>query len=199
MSVKVLCRECNQWKDEEEFFKGDWYVPTRKGRCKQCKVNRRLEWSRTIDGLLWCTYNRQKHSQADREHGNIGYTFDELYDWITQHFAFDDLYSNWRKSDYARDLRPSVDRLDNNFGYSLDNIRLCTWRENYLSDSKANLAIAHSKIRRKVAQLDLDGNVIAEFESIQEAGRKTSANADVINRVCKGLSGHSGGFKWKYI
>jgi hypothetical protein len=40
------------------------------------------------------------------------------------------LYKNWVKSGYEKNFRPSVDRLDSTKGYSFDNIRLVTWKEN---------------------------------------------------------------------
>lgn len=53
-------------------------------------------------------------------------------------------------------------------------------------------------IKKPVIQMDLDGNFIAEFESINEAKRATGASE--INRCCKKNSHYksSGGFKWKY-
>lgn len=52
---------------------------------------------------------------------------------------------------------------------------------------------------KAVAQYDMDGNKIAEYESMREAERQTGIHAGNISRAC--LKDHytTGGFKWKYI
>ena len=54
-------------------------------------------------------------------------------------------------------------------------------------------------LRKKVEQLDLDGNHIAFFDGVREAERKTGARQ--ISRVClkKPRYYTSGGYKWRYV
>lgn len=49
-----------------------------------------------------------------------------------------------------------------------------------------------------VNQLDLDGNFIAEYESISQAGRAINRNHKDIGAVCRGKQISAFGFKWEY-
>jgi len=43
---------------------------------------------------------------------------------------FEELYNNWVKHGYDKWYKPSVDRLNDDKGYSFSNIQLVTWKEN---------------------------------------------------------------------
>lgn len=49
---------------------------------------------------------------------------------------------------------------------------------------------------KRVAQYDLDDNLLAEYQSLKEATSKTGVNN--ISAVCHGKLLQAGGFKWKY-
>lgn len=51
--------------------------------------------------------------------------------------------------------------------------------------------------RKAVYQLDLDGNIIAEYESMTDADKATGVSFKKISLCCKGLQKTCGGFKWK--
>jgi hypothetical protein len=51
----------------------------------------------------------------------------------------------------------------------------------------------------RVAQYDLNNNLIAEFDSVKEASEKTGCSAKKIPSVCRGKAKTCGGFIWKYI
>lgn len=50
---------------------------------------------------------------------------------------------------------------------------------------------------KMVAQYDLDGNFITQFNTIKEAQQKTGANN--ISAVCRGIIKTSGNYIWKYV
>jgi len=55
---------------------------------------------------------------------------------------------------------------------------------------------------RAVLQLDLiTGEVIAEYESVGLAEKKTDTNSDSISAVCNGKRGHlsAGGYRWIWV
>ena len=54
------------------------------------------------------------------------------------------------------------------------------------------------KTARKVEQIDMDGNVIAVYESMKAAGRATGINYGTICNVCGGRAKHAGGYGWRY-
>lgn len=55
-----------------------------------------------------------------------------------------------------------------------------------------------AKISKIVIQLDLDGNVIAEYFGANEAARRTNSDFSKICMVCRGCRKTHNGFKWQY-
>jgi len=53
--------------------------------------------------------------------------------------------------------------------------------------------------KKKVSQLDLDDNFIAEYASIAEASKATEINKSSIAKVCRQERKQAGSYKWKYI
>lgn len=51
---------------------------------------------------------------------------------------------------------------------------------------------------KPVIQLSLDGEFIAEYESISEANRALGVKESHIGQVCRGQRQISNGYKWKY-
>ena len=52
---------------------------------------------------------------------------------------------------------------------------------------------------KPVIQMDLDGNIIAEYVSVHEAGRQVLGKAKThINDCCLGKRNVCGGYKWRY-
>lgn len=52
---------------------------------------------------------------------------------------------------------------------------------------------------RKVAQYDLDGNIIAEFGTMKEAGEKTGVSFKNISKAARGHRKTAGGYIWKFV
>ena len=108
------------------------------------------------------------------------------------------LWNNWIESNYDKMTKPSVDRLDDYKGYSLDNIQLMTWEENKAKGSRDRKNGVNNKKSKAVLQYDLQGNLIKEYYSIMQAERETKISNVSISRVCNGKRKTAGGFKWKY-
>lgn len=53
--------------------------------------------------------------------------------------------------------------------------------------------------KRKVIQMDLDGNEIAVFNSHREASEQTGTCRSSITRCCTGNRKTAGGYRWKYL
>lgn len=127
---KKVCITCEI---EKEFF----YFPKRKSskdgyrnECKLCLSNRVKVYQKTKKGLLSCIYNDQLKSCKKRPKPYPTYTKKELGEWLFSQSNFDKLYKNWVNSGHKKDLRPSVDRIDDNISYNMSNIQLMTWKEN---------------------------------------------------------------------
>ena len=63
--------------------------------------------------------------------------------------------------------------------------------------NKNNLELLPKK-KKKIVQLDLDNNLIKEYESIKEAEKQTGIASPNISRYCKGKVKATNGFKWMY-
>ena len=98
-------------------------------------VTRRYE--KTKHGKLMRTYrnmlSRVKGIQWRKEHlygGKEVLPKDEFYAWALANKSFHILYEAWEQSGFDRKLAPSVDRIDSQKGYTLDNMRWITHSEN---------------------------------------------------------------------
>ena len=95
-------------------------------------MNKRVSYYKTKRGLITSLYARQKACSKRRGHPCPSYVFEAFEEWIISQPNFKYLYDQWVVSGYERRLSPSVDRIDDGKGYSLKNIRLVTWFENYM-------------------------------------------------------------------
>ena len=57
------------------------------------------------------------------------YSKDCLAKWLYDN-GFKEKYKKWKLSGFNKSIKPSVDRVDSNLGYSFDNIQLVAWEEN---------------------------------------------------------------------
>jgi len=158
-----------------------------------------LERSRTKKGLVGAIYSSQKQNSKRRGHTQPTYTINELREWFRNHPLANALYSAWRLSGYRQGLRPSVDRIEDDKGYSFGNIQLMTWAEN---KEKADADRKSGKMKNcqniAVIQMDLEGNFIAEHHSLRSADRFTGIHATHISRCCQNKAKTTGGYKWRF-
>ena len=92
--------------------------------------------------------------------------------------------------------KPCVNHIDENKSNNdLSNLEWCTVRENNAHGTRTKRAA--EKLSQKVVQLDLNNNVLNEFESIRQAERETGAPRTSISSCCNGKTKSAGGFKWR--
>ena len=70
----------------------------------------------------------------------------EFYEWAVGNPEFNQLYINYKESNYSCELAPSVDRVDSSKGYVLDNMEWVTMSEN----SRRGALSKHRKARELV-------------------------------------------------
>jgi len=155
-------------------------------------------YGRTFNGLTARIYHNQKHRSKIKGFNNPEYSLSELREYLSTDDVFNRLYSEWKESDYKKELTPSLDRKDDYLGYSFDNIVVKTWKSNDTRGHKDRKEGINNKVNKAVIQSSKDGSFIAEFHSVREAARQVGGNVGNIASCCRGILKSSLGFKWEY-
>lgn len=79
------------------------------------------------------------------------------------------------------------DKTNNN----VENLEWCD------SSYNINYGTRNEKIRRKVLMLDLNNNILKEYESVRSTSQD-GFDSSCISKCCKGKLPHHKGFKWQY-
>jgi hypothetical protein len=192
-----FCNQCQEDKDVLLFSKNKSQPDGLDFRCKKCESLYRKLYKKTKRGLCLNIHHEQVSSSNDRKHPLPSYTSEELVDWINQQTNFDDLYDAWVLSNYSKWTRPSVDRLDNNKPYTLDNIRLITFKEN---NDRSHIDASNGEFQelKSVDCFDLDSNFICSYKSISEAARQTGMTSGAIHAACNKANRAAKKYLWKY-
>lgn len=168
-----FCPKCEQTLPLEKFGKAKSEPTGHQAYCKSCKKayindeDRKIRYSfKSIDQRLRCQY-----AGTGREN----------------HLTIDDLRFLWER-DKARDMeRPSLDRIDNDGHYILENCRF------------VELSINAGKDKQKpVIQMNMDGEFIKEYPSARIAADALGTIRHSISNAARGYSKSSMGYKWKY-
>ena len=92
--------------------------------------------------------------------------------------------------------KPQINHIDENkLNNDLSNLEWCTERENAIHGTRTKRVA--EKLSKKVIQLDLNDNVLNEFESMRQAERETGIPNGNISSCCNGRTKSAGGYKWR--
>lgn len=188
------CPKCNQTKDISCFYKNKTRYDGVQAYCIKCSK----EKLRTKEEMILNIYYGQRKSSKKRNNPMPTYSKEEFLQWVLNQDNFDTIFNNWVNSGYKMDLVPSIDRLDDYKGYSLDNIQLMTWIENKqkgYDDVKNGI---NNKKSRSVFQYSLQNEFIREFKSIRMAARSVNGLHSTIIKNCVLKCSYAYGFIWKY-
>ena len=166
--------------------------------CKFCRKKEHEIYYHTKEGVITQIYSDQKKASIKRGHAQPAYNKIELSEWMFRQVNFDLLHSEWTLSNYNRWLKPSCDRIDDYKPYTLDNLRLVTWKENHDKwgyDCKNGI---NNKQSNAIKQYSKSGTFITTHHSMREAERNTGVNNANISRCCSGEYKQAGGYVWRF-
>lgn len=198
--MTYICCDCHLEKDEKEFCLNKSEIRGRDYFCKACKAIKKHNFYYSKLGVIQTIWDSQLLSCRIRNHNRPEYTKEELKLWLLSNQLFHELYSNWEVSGFSKDLKPSIDRLDNTKTYSFTNIRLVTFKENMLAANRDHsLNINGFTSCRAVLQFSKEGIFIAEYPSASLAAKQVpNTSRQNIQKVCHNERPLCGGYKWKF-
>lgn len=106
-------------------------------------------------------------------------TKEEFLNKFLEDESFLELYKGWQESGFQRRMAPSIDRIDNKKGYTLDNIEFISHGENSCKDKKVPVRL-HEK-----------NGTVTEFETMQDAGKYVGRDTATIFRWLRLKDGYS--------
>lgn len=199
--MKRICKKCSSEKNIDDFPRNKNKNMGYGHTCKQCSSEQIDRYYKTQNGLISSIYNGQKKSCLYRGYEMPSYSKQELKEWILNNNCFDLLYKNWVSSQYLKDLRPSIDRLDDYKTYTIDNIQLITWKENREKLNIDKINGVNNKQSKAVVATIKGTNLSSIYYSIAEASRVLNINAKNIIFCCQNKPKYktAGGYEWKYF
>ena len=197
-SNSKVCTKCGDTKSLDEFGPHNLAADGKKTRCNKCNNKARSAYIKTKNGLITKIYGEQNQKSKRRNHPQPGYSLPELRTWALAKPVFHELYDAWVSSDYEKMQVPSCDRLDDYLPYTLDNLRVVTWQENFDKGHADRKNGINNKQSKAVVQLTKEGEFIADHYSANQASRVTGLSQGTISACCRGEKNHTGGFRWRF-
>jgi len=197
-NVMKICTKCKKTKPLSEFYKSS-KKNRLESKCKACHNLLAKIYRTTKAGLVTRIYGAQKRSSGKRGHIMPAYTNCELQGWVFSQPNFNQLFNNWKASNYETNLSPSCNRLDDYKPYTLDNLELITWQENnkkHWADRKNGINNKHNKA---VLQYTKDGVFIMEYYSMSDASRQTKTHVSGISKCCLHERDSANGYLWEAV
>lgn len=164
---------------------------------KRRNINSTQKYTKTEVGLITKIYAAQRHRSKKRGHPFPSYSKVELTLWLYDN-GFKYFFELWESSQYSKDKVPSVDRLDDYKPYTINNIKLGTWKDNNDRYSKDVIAGVNTKHCKAVNKLTVTGEFIKRYYSMAEASKATGVGQPHISQVCNGKRKVAGGFVWEF-
>lgn len=191
------CTVCKEIKPIIEYHKNITAPSGYASACKVCINKSKQSHRKTKDGLIESIYSEQKNSSKVRGHALPAYTLSELKDWINSNPKFIGLFQKWVSSGYNKWDRPSIDRLCNELGYSLDNIQLVSFKDNNQRSHKdASEGTNLGTTLTPVEQYTLSGEFVCSYKSMAKASEATGDSIAKISVNSNKIEQNSSTWLW---
>jgi hypothetical protein len=191
----MFCGWCKQEKDKEEFY------ITHKNQCKICARKAANKWNKSHFEhrqkylkkyqpeyhkenpwiRIFRNINNRCNNPNDKRYNRYGGRGIKCL--ITE----EEIKFLWFRDNASKMELASIDRIDNDGNYEINNCRFIEFKENSAKDR-----------RIKILQYDLNGNFIKEYNSTKEAEKQTGFSHKCIGQVALNHRKTSYGFIWKY-
>jgi hypothetical protein len=139
------CAKCGVHKHYSQFYANPNMTSGLLNACKLCSnaYNKAhgIIWRHSWSGMRRLLYHRIKirvRHDPNYQRRAFAFTWYEFAEWLTERDAeLWTMFEKWRSNGFPRKFAPSIDRIDNDKGYTLDNIQLLTQADNARKDSGA--------------------------------------------------------------
>jgi len=192
------CTNCNKLKPFEQFHKDKYALSGLSFRCKECSLIRTSKYKKTEQGLISVMYSNQKANAKKRGRKPPDYTKQEFIKWLYDN-GFKYLYTEWRQSNYSKNIIPSCDRIDDYKEYTLPNIQLVTWGYNNEKHYQDVINGRNTKRAISITGKNINTGEQKEFYSLAQASRELNINRAGISNNLNGKTTTSGGYVWNYL
>lgn len=154
-------------------------------RCRACRA---IRYNKNDPRrILAVIYERQVSHSIERGHPAPAYDLEQLAVWMHNQPHREGIWLAYVASGYQTALKPSIDRIDDNRPYVLDNLQLMTWGENRKKGALAKKAGLLNANQRRVMSLSLDGMPMNTYHSIMDAVRDVKGHMSGISSVANGV------------
>lgn len=175
-----ICETCNKENKSTRVYE-----------CEKCARNRRRKQDKMF--FLVDLYNHIKNRCNNKSsRGNyLGKKICSKSMFLEKFIndeSFNNLHKEWADNGYIYKYTPSIDRINNDGDYTIDNIQFITHSKNAGKD----------KNKLPILMFDLNGNFIKEWESKWQAHLELGIPNGNIVKVCYGKRRNAGGFIFKF-